>query len=290
MQLTLFGISHRSAPIDLRERVGFIPHEINAKLNDLQNTTHADACILLSTCNRMEILLLNGHQDAAINWLAKQRQICAKTLMDHGYILNNQQAIAHLIALCAGLQSAIVGEPQIFSQVKSALSTAQMMQTINPSLQFILEKCFYHAKIIRQHFQRSRSLGSSITHVISQQTKYQSNLRILLIGAGNMISQIIQDLQDVGMTNISIINRDMQRAQSLIDQHGQGEVFRLETLPDKLNNHDVVIAATHASEPLIQSNMLSDQGPRQLLIDLGLPRNIQANCRNHARARRILSS
>lgn len=279
-RLFCVGLSHQSAPIELREQLSQWP------AGDLR-TPAIEELVIVSTCNRLELYAYvaepfagDGNQPL-IALMAATQAIPALYFADHLYCHQGEAVVRHLCRVAAGLESLVLGEAQILGQVNSALQKAQAAQMVGPVLGALFRigiKSGRRARTETQISTNAVSVGSAALNLAHQHAGDLRTKQVLLIGLGEIGQLTLKGLRARGVTNIALANRTLERAQSLAAGWGGG-AYALDQLPAALCNADVVISATSATTPIVDSAIITQvmaQRPARplLLLDLAVPRDI----------------
>ncbi|AWB67701.1 glutamyl-tRNA reductase [Saccharobesus litoralis] len=279
-----FGVSHKTAPVSIREKVAFSTEELDKAIADLKNTYQVDEVVSVNTCNRTEVYVVAkelAHQQV-VNWFAYHSNVESKQLADSIYFHAHQQAVSHLMEVAAGLDSLVLGEPQILGQLKQAYSEAKNRDYLGQLLQKLFQKTFSVAKDIRTNTEIGASAVSVAfaavnlaKHIFSDLAKSQ----VLLVGAGETIELVARHLKEAGCTNIVVANRTLERAKSLADEFS-AQCATLNEIPELLVKSDVVVASTASPLPIIGKGMVEKALKKRLyqpmlMIDIAVPRDIE---------------
>lgn len=277
MALFTFGISHQSAPLSLRERCFIEPDHLASQVLSLYQHPDISEAVILSTCNRTEVYAEATQADPLINWLEQHSQLDQQTLLKHSYLHQDQQALRHGIRVGSGVDSMLLGEPQILGQIKKAYATACELKTVGLTLNHAFPLIFSASKQVRHETQLNRcplSLAHGLMKLAEATIKQATQARILLIGAGEMIKSMATYFKEMSNQKLCIATRDPIKAQPLANQFS-AKLISLVEMPRQLNHSDMVIAATNSTEYLITNQMLQSlQHCPQLIVDLSIPRNI----------------
>ncbi|NDJ33543.1 MAG: glutamyl-tRNA reductase [Chloroflexi bacterium] len=289
MSIVLVGLNHRTAPVELREQLSLNGCGLIMALEELRDRYRSmsiDEVVILSTCNRLEVYAATGDAPAAARtikqFLADLQGLDAQYVGDHLYTMVNKDAVNHLMRVASGLDSLVLGEPQILGQVGDALAAAQTVGTAGGLLSHLFNQASHAGKRARTETQISRHT-TSVSHVAALLAKDVvgplDDAIVLLIGAGEMAELAAQALIKHGAGRILCINRTFSRAESLAQVIG-GEPVRWYDLPNALVAADVVISATGAPHVVIQkanvATAIERRGGRPLVfIDVALPRDIE---------------
>jgi len=284
MPLFALGINHQTAPVKLREQVAFAPDSLNAAYSDLLAQPFVKEAVIISTCNRCEIYCnFEGDDSSAIlRWLTDFHNIEAGSFDDNFYCYQDQQAISHLFRVSCGLDSLVLGEPQILGQIKQAFAVASHAKTVNKNLNKWFQYAFKVAKKVRTDTQIGANAISVAFAAVSLARQIFSDLkqsRVLLIGAGETIELVGKYLLEHEVPNITIANRTLARAVELVDKFN-AKAITLGQIPDQLSKADIIISSTASQLPIIGKGMvecaLKDRRHQPMLfIDIAVPRDIE---------------
>lgn len=303
MALVLVGINHNTASIDLREKVAFPPEIVEAALGEVRALDAVNEVVIVSTCNRTEIYLDFGasneaevsasssDQNAALvaraqtilQWLAKFHQLNHQELADSSYHFTDEEVIRHLMKVSCGLDSMVLGEPQILGQIKSAYAVSKDQNVVGSSLGKAFQGAFSIAKEVRTDTAIGENPVSVAYAAVTLAERIFSNLptlNVLLIGAGRTIELVVKHLVDKGVSNIVVANRTLDNALEIanrFDAHG----VLLSEIPEQLIGADIVVSSTNSQLPLLGKGAVERALKRRkhkpmLLIDLAVPRDIEA--------------
>ena len=284
MKLALAGINHRTAPVELRERLAIRTEDIPAALLELQGRGASEA-VILSTCNRVEVAAAvdDGEPaEALLRPVIKFRNdLTFESLRPHIYVHESSLAIRHLFRVAASLDSMIVGEPQILGQLKQAYAQGREHGTVGPLLDPILTRAFSVAKRIRTETEIGQSAVSVSYAAVELAREIFGSLakkRVLIIGAGKMSEGAARHLIRAGADEIFITNRTPERAQQL-SQLFRGQVLPYDSFASELGQMDIVITSSAAPGFVLTAEMVrraieSRKNQPMFLIDIAVPRNI----------------
>ncbi len=285
MHLFLLGVSHRTAPVELRERLEFGTRGLDEALTELAARPGATECVVVSTCNRAELYVACDQVQAAradlVDFLCRYHRLEADEILPHVYDGVDGVAARHLFRVAAGLDSLVVGEPQILGQVKSAFSAAADKRTVGPVLNRLFPWSFTVGKRVRTETGLSEGAVSVSFAATSLARKIFGELpgrSVLVIGAGEMGKLTAQHLQAQGVARLLITSRTLQRASALAEAIG-GSALPWEQLPAALEQADIVITATGAALPVltrgeVEAVMKQRRNRPLFLIDIALPRDV----------------
>ncbi|KDN09645.1 glutamyl-tRNA reductase [Gilliamella sp. Imp1-1] len=289
MSITIFGVNHKTAPVALRERLAFPNEIVDKALYSLYQHPLVDGCVILSTCNRTEIYLSYEHQtdylrlkQSVESWLGQFHHLDVDLYQDSFYWYDGQQAVEHLMSVASGLDSMIIGEPQILGQVKQAYSFAQEQNCLSVQLKKLFQKVFHVAKIVRSETNigtNTASVAYAACLVARHLFSDTFNLNIMLVGAGETIELISRYLKPHGFNQVIIANRTREKALKLavdID----AEIISLPDIANRLKDVDIVISSTASPLPIIGKGMVertlrARNHRKMLFIDLAVPRDVE---------------
>ncbi|OKP01124.1 glutamyl-tRNA reductase [Xenorhabdus eapokensis] len=286
MTLLALGINHKTAPVSLRERVAFSPDTIGLALDDLLQQPLVRGGVVLSTCNRTELYLSVEQQgnfkQQLINWLCEYHQLNPDDLTGSLYWYLDNEAVSHLMRVASGLDSLVLGEPQILGQVKKAFAESQNYQSLSSELERLFQKSFSVAKRIRTETEigaNAVSVAFAACTLARQIFESLSQLNILLVGAGETIELVARHLKEHGVNRMMIANRTKERAQMLASEVN-AEVVSLPDIDTRLAEADIVISSTASPLPIIGKGMVERalklrRNQPMLLIDIAVPRDIE---------------
>ena len=284
MQLTAVGLNHQTAPLSIREKLAFTAESLPEAVRNLARSKAAKEAVILSTCNRTELYCV-GETEQIIEWLAQYHNLPAEEIRPYLYTLDNNETIRHAFRVACGLDSMVLGEPQILGQIKDAVRVAQEQESINTNLNALFQKTFAVAKEVRTDTavgENSVSMASASVKLAEQIFPDICDLNVLFIGAGEMIELVATYFAAKNPKLITVANRTLPRAQELCDKLGlNAEPCLLTELPDILHEYDVVVSSTASQLPLVGKGMIERALRLRLnmpmfLLDLAVPRDIEA--------------
>lgn len=284
--LVALGINHQTAPVALRERVAFADDALPATLAALRALPGVEEVALLSTCNRTEVYALTGGDgDALIEWLAAHPQD-GRPLALHDYLYRHRddEAVRHLFRVATGLDSQVLGEPQILGQVKQAWAAARTAGTLGNRLDRLFQHAFVTAKRARTDTRIGAnpvSVASAAVRMAEETFARPADSTILLIGAGETIELTALHLVQAKAKRLLFANRTLAHAQELASRHG-GVALPLNELERHLFEADIVFSATASREPILHRDQVRAALRKRrhrpmLLLDLAVPRDIAAD-------------
>ncbi len=291
MNLLVLGINHKSAPVAIRERVAFVPEQMEAALGAALQQPGVGELAILSTCNRTELFAVGevALDDAAqalaqplLQWLADYHQLPAAELKACSYSHCGVDALRHMMQVTAGLDSMVLGEPQIFGQMKSAYAVAREAGSVGGELARLFPHIFSVAKRVRTDTAIGENPVSVAFAAVSLTQHIFADLgscSALLIGAGETIELVARHLREKGVQRIVIANRTLDRARRLAEQFG-AEAVLLSDIPDYLRGTDIVVASTASQLPIlgkgaVEAAIKKRKHRPMLMVDIAVPRDIE---------------
>lgn len=290
MNITVVGLSHKTAPVEIREKLSIPEDHIEKAIALLRSYPHIEEVAILSTCNRLEIYTVVTETEPATHevaqFLSEHSKLLFHDLYQHLFILLRQDAVRHLMQVASGLDSLVVGEGQILAQVKHAY---KLLQQHNGSTGRILNQLFKHAITTAKRVRTETAIGTGAVSVSSAavelaQIKVQnlSDCRVAIIGAGNMARRLVQHLLAKKATQISIVNRSVERAKELANQFSDAQLqcYPLAEMMTVVAASDLVFTSTASTDPLLErASLEAALEPNQplMLFDISVPRNVDAD-------------
>ncbi len=285
MSLLAIGINHNTASVELREKVAFGPDKLSAALGQLSADSHVNGSVILSTCNRTEIYcdVKSTSKNKIIEWLTQFHEVSPEDLKPSLYIHEDQAAIRHLMRVSCGLDSLVLGEPQILGQVKQAYADSRESNAVESSLDKCFQKAFSVAKRVRTETEIGGS-AVSVAYAACTLAKHifesLTDATVLLVGAGETIELVAKHLAGHNCKRIIVANRTRERAMGLAEQFG-AEVIALNEIPDYLHYADIVISSTASPLPIIGKGMVETalkarRHQPMLFVDIAVPRDIES--------------
>jgi len=286
MNIHCLGINHNTASVSLRERLAFNDDQIQSALARLGcgiGLPTVKEMVIISTCNRVEIYVVSTSESAneLVNFLSDIHNISLDELVPHIYHHQNKEAINHLLQVAAGLDSLVLGEPQILGQVTHALQIARGQNTIGHILSRLFQTAIHAGKRSRTETHISRnpaSISSLAASLASKAVPAIAEAQIVILGAGEMAELAVEALRKRGAMRILVVNRTLERALSL-GSRWDAELSTFEHLSDALIRADILIASTGAPHPIVHPTQveeaLKNRPERPLvMIDIAVPRDI----------------
>jgi glutamyl-tRNA reductase len=289
MHIHCLGVNHQTAELSLREELAFTEEEILQALadwrrSDDQSIPQVDELLILSTCNRVEIYAIADQWafSQLESYLCTVKSVSPRVLQGHLYQLGDEQAIDHLFRVAAGLDSLIIGEPQILGQVSRSFQLAHEQNVVGPVLARLFQTAIHTGKRARSETaisQSPTSIAAAAIRLVEELVTNLPNATIGILGAGEMAELAAGALQKRGVWQFSFINRTLKRAVSLSDKYG-GEALPLSCLSEQLVKLDVLITSTGAPHPLIDHALVREvmsrrAGRQMIFIDIAVPRDIE---------------
>ncbi|EGT5662355.1 glutamyl-tRNA reductase [Cronobacter dublinensis subsp. dublinensis] len=286
MTLLALGINHKTAPVSLRERVTFSPDSLDQALESLLSQPMVQGGVVLSTCNRTELYLSVEEQDnlhdKLVRWLCDYHKLDEAEVRDSLYWHHDNDAVSHLMRVASGLDSLVLGEPQILGQVKKAFADSGRGHANASELERMFQKSFSVAKRVRTE----TDIGASAVSVAfaactlaRQIFESLSTVTVMLVGAGETIELAARHLREHNVQKMIIANRTRERAQRLADEVG-AEVIGLGDIDERLKDADIIISSTASPLPIIGKGMMeralkARRNQPMLLVDIAVPRDVE---------------
>ena len=290
MAVLALGLNHQTAPLDLRGRLAFAPGQMSGVLQDFRHRLQraAPEAALLSTCNRTELYVAADGPPAleiaqpALDWLAEQGGISSSTLRSHTYLREERDAARHAFRVASGLDSMVLGEPQILGQMKEAVREADAAGTLGTTLHQLFQRSFAVAKEVRTSTEvgaHSISMAAAAVRLASQLFEDLREIRLLLVGAGEMIELVATHFAARQPRAMAVANRTLERGEKLASRFG-AQALRLSDLPGRLHEFDAVVSCTASSLPLIglgavERALKARRHKPMFMVDLAVPRDIE---------------
>lgn len=286
MAVWALGINHQTAPLDVRGRFAFALDQVPEALRRFRaSVARQPEAALLSTCNRTELYCAADEPliEPAAHWLAKAAGVPPETLMQHAYVLREDAAARHAFRVASGLDSMVLGEAQILGQLKDAVRVADEAGALGTTLHQLFQRSFAVAKQVRSSTEigaHSISMAAAAVRLAGQLFEDLRDIRILFVGAGEMIELAATHFAARQPRAMVIANRTLERGEKLAARFG-AEVMRLSDLPARLHEFDAVVSCTASTLPLIGLGMVESALKRRrhrpmFMVDLAVPRDIEA--------------
>lgn len=291
MDFLIIGINHQSAPVSVREKVAFSSEQLGEALPRLKTHAALEEVAILSTCNRTEIYAITPSNSPGLvtDWLYEYHQIESGALQSAIYHLKGKEAVTHIMKVAAGLDSMVLGEPQILGQMKDAFTLAQDNGTLGAQLNHLSQNTYRVAKKVRSETaigENSVSVASTSVTLASQLFSDLSSCKTLLIGAGETIELVARHLTQAGINDFRVINRTLSNAEQLAAKIN-GSAAELSTLPDHLNDVDIIFSSTASQLPIlgkgrVEKALKARKHRPIFMVDLAVPRDIEPEIANLA--------
>jgi glutamyl-tRNA reductase len=281
MSLYALGLNHQTAPLAVRERVVFHVERLREALAELKRGLAREAAIL-STCNRTELYVALDEPDAAAQWLARYHRFEPDGLSPYLYTLPREQAVRHVFRVASGLDSMVLGEPQILGQMKEAARAAESAGTLGTLLHKLFQRSFAVAKEVRSTTQLGAASVSMAAAAVRLAARIFPSLKeqsVLFIGAGEIVELCATHFAAQGPARITVANRTLERAEKLAHRVN-GRPVELRTLAEHLHEYDIVVSSTASSLPIVGKGLveraLRARRRRPIfMVDLAVPRDIE---------------
>ena len=284
MSLITLGLNHKTTPIEMREKLAFTPENLPAAVASLVQLENISEAAILSTCNRTELYCISNTADdnttdlTLVEWFSNFHGLPAAEINGHLYLHKHEDTIRHALRVASGLDSMVLGEPQILGQMKQAYAQAKTLGTMGT----MLDKLFQHAFSVAKQVRTDTEIGSSPVSVafaavsLSKQIFGELNeLTALMIGAGETIELATRHLHANNIKHVIIANRSIDRAQTLAEQFG-GEAIPLPLIPEYLPRADIVISSTASPLPILGKGAVENALKKRkhkpiFMVDIAVP-------------------
>ena len=282
MALFTLGINHRTAPLPVREQVAFHAEELRRALSDLMSNGHVHEAAILSTCNRTELYCQADTPQNAIDWLANYRRVPAHVIEPYLYSYPDRDAVRHAFRVASGLDSMVLGEPQILGQMKEAVRIARESGALGTTLNKLFQNSFAVAKDVRS----TTAIGANIVSMAAASVRLAERIferiadqKVLFIGAGEMIELCATHFAAKKPKQIVIANRTIDRGRALADRFG-AVAIRLEDVSERLAEFDIVVSCTASQLPIIGLGLVeraikARRHRPMFMVDLAVPRDVE---------------
>jgi glutamyl-tRNA reductase len=289
MNIAVVGLSHKTAPVEVREKLSIQEAKIESVTQQLCSCPHVEEVAILSTCNRMEIYVVATETEQGvrevIQFLSELGQLPLHQLRQHLFILLHQDAVMHLMRVAAGLDSLVLGEGQILAQVKNTHKLGQQYKGIGQLLNRLFKQAITAGKRVRTETSIGTgavSISSAAVELAQMKVQNLAACRVAIVGAGKMSCLLVKHLLAKGAVNISILNRSQARSEELARQFPEAKLA-LHSLSDMMAaiaQSDLVFTSTSATEPLLNRAKLEvtlEPNRSLMLFDISVPRNVAAD-------------
>jgi glutamyl-tRNA reductase len=285
MSVFALGLNHTTAPLDLRGRFAFTPEQLAPTLLAFrERLQRVSEVAIVSTCNRTELYVgaNPGLVSPAVDWLAGVGGVPGHTLREHAYVLEGGDAARHAFRVASGLDSMVLGEPQILGQLKQAVREAETAGTLGGTLHQMFQRSFAVAKEVRSSTEigaHSISMAAATVRLASQLFEDLRESAVLFVGAGEMIELVATHFAARNPRKMAVANRTLERGEKLAG-HLTAEAMRLADLPARIGEFDIVISCTASTLPIIglgavERALKSRRHRPMFMVDLAVPRDIE---------------
>ena len=292
MTIYSLGINYRSASLDIREKVVFAPENMTKALQSLIKAIDVTEASILSTCNRTEIYLVTPNDadnsiEKVLDWLASYHKVLPEILLNSCYTYEDENAVRHLMRVASGLDSMILGEPQILGQLKSSYAVAQGAGTVATKLNQLYQQAFFVAKRVRTETaigQNPVSVAYAGVKLSQQIFSNFKDVHVLLIGAGETIELVAKHLLEKKVGSITVSNRTLRRAEELAEEFSAHTIL-FSDIPEFLEKADILISSTGSQLPIlgkgaVESAIKKRKHKPMFMLDLAVPRDIEPEVAN----------
>ncbi|OUR61967.1 glutamyl-tRNA reductase [Colwellia sp. 39_35_sub15_T18] len=287
MSIVAVGINHKTAPVSVREKISFNPDKLSAALQEMLSAVQCREVAILSTCNRTELYLIQDGdititQERLVKWLESYHSVPASIILPSIYWHQDQQAVNHIMRVACGLDSLVLGEPQILGQMKQAYTQAKAAGSMALVMDRLFQRTFGVAKQVRTE----TDIGTSAVSVAFASVNLAKHIfaslkkvRVLLVGAGETIELVAKHLYENNVGKITVANRTIARAEGMANKIG-ADVITLAQIPEVMSQADIVISSTGSTLPLIGKGMVEQALTKRrhqpiFMVDLAVPRDIE---------------
>jgi len=284
--IVLLGVNHKTAPVELREKLAFSDEETQNALKLFQQTNHLSEAMIISTCNRVEVLMVTKNRLSAIesisSFIAQTKNIAQKDLKASTYIFSGTRAVQHVFRVASSLNSMMIGEPQILGQVKEAFKTAVNKKSTGLILNRLMHKAFTVAKRVRSETGiggHAVSISYAAVELAKKIFDTLDDKTVMLVGAGEMAELAVEHLiRNTASGHLLVANRTLSVGIELANRYN-GNAVRLEEIPEKLKTVDIIISSTGSPDYVITKKhikpvMRSRKNRPLFFIDIAVPRDI----------------
>ena len=283
MPLYALGLNHSTAPLKVRERFAFQMDTLGAALRDLLGQPKVKEAAILSTCNRTEIYFNGAETEPVVQWLEAFHRVPKASLSQYVYTLPQEKAVPHAFRVASGLDSMVLGEPQILGQMKQAVKTAEAAGSLGLVLNRLFQRTFAVAKDVRTQTDigsASISMAAAAIKIAERIFPSIAEQRVLLIGAGEMIDLCATHFAARQPRSITVANRTLERGAALASRM-QADAITLHELPERLPQFDIIVTSTASSLPILGKGMLeraikTRRHAPVFIADLAVPRDVES--------------
>ncbi|MEB3336390.1 MAG: glutamyl-tRNA reductase [Leptolyngbyaceae bacterium] len=288
MNIAVLGLSHKTAPVEVREKLSISEHHTETAIAQLCSYPHIEEVAVLSTCNRLELYLVTTDTEHGIRevtqFLSEHSHLPIHYLRQHLFILLHQDAVMHLMRVAAGLDSLVLGEGQILAQVKQTHKLGQQYNGVGRTLNQLFKQALTAGKRVRTETSIGTgavSISSAAVELAQLKMPNLATCRVAIIGAGKMSRLLVQHLLSKGAGQISILNRSRARAEELASQFDAPlQLYDLSEMATVMATSDLVFTSTAATAPILNKAKLEgmiEPGRSLILVDISVPRNVDAD-------------
>jgi len=289
MNIAVIGLSHKTAPVEVREKLSIPETQMESAIAQLCSYPHIEEVAILSTCNRLEIYIVTCETEQGIRevtqFLSESSKLPLATLRQHLFMLLHQDSVMHLMRVAAGLDSLVLGEGQILAQVKQTHKLGQQYNGVGSILNRLFKQALTAGKRVRTETSIGTgavSISSAAVELAQMKVQNLAACRVAILGAGKMSRLLVQHLLAKGAAQISILNRSAKRAEELASQFPDAELqlYPLSEMMAVIATSDIVFTSTASTEPLLnRSKLESFLEPHRslMLFDISVPRNVDAD-------------
>ncbi len=289
MNIAVVGLSHKTAPVEIREKLSIPELQIESAIAHLSSYPHIDEVAILSTCNRLEIYIVTSETDHGIRevtqFLAEYSKLATLSLRQHLFMLLHDDAVMHVMRVAAGLDSLVLGEGQILAQVKTTHKLGQQYNGIKTILNRLFKQALTAGKRVRTETSIGTgavSISSAAVELAQMKVENLAACRVAILGAGKMSRLLVQHLISKGAGQISILNRSRDRALELTKQFPEQpiKIHLLSEMMAVIAESDLVFTSTSATEPILDRaklQMVLAPGQPLMLFDISVPRNVHTD-------------
>lgn len=287
MPIVAVGINHKTAPVAVREKISFNPDNLSSALQEMLDEVSCKEAAILSTCNRTELYLVQNEsidqtQAKIISWLEQHHGVPASSIIPSLYWHSDKQAVNHMMRVACGLDSLVLGEPQILGQMKQAYSQAKAAGSLSLVMDRLFQRTFGVAKQVRTETEIGASAVSVAFAAVNLAKHIFASLekaKVLLVGAGETIELVAKHLYENKVGKITVANRTLSRAEQMASQIG-ADVITLAQIPEHIADADIVISSTGSTLPIIGKGMVEKALTKRkhrpvFMVDLAVPRDIE---------------
>jgi glutamyl-tRNA reductase len=282
MSLYTLGLNHQTAPLDVREQVVFSPDALGHALRDLLTRPKVKEAAILSTCNRTEVYVHGTEPQPVVRWLEDFHRVPKDSLAPYIYTLPREQAVTHAFRVASGLDSMVLGEPQILGQMKQAVRHAESAGSLGLVLNRLFQRTFAVAKDVRTQTDigsASISMAAAAVKLAERIFPALADQRLLFIGAGEMIDLTATHFAARNPRSITIANRTLERGRELASRF-RAEAITLNEMPDRLHEFDIIVTCTASTLPILGKGLLervvkARRHAPVFVVDLAVPRDVE---------------